>query len=87
MRWLSPLPEEAIINAIKGAKKILVVDECRQSGNVSEAVMTLLSERSNLPKARLAAEDSFIATGPAYAATMPSRDSIFQAAEKLWGAK
>jgi len=87
MRWLLPLPEEAIIKAIKGAKKVLVVDECRQSGNVSEAVMTLLSDQSKLPNARLAAEDSFIATGPAYAVTMPSCDSIVQAAEKLWGTK
>ena len=46
----------------------------------------MLTERSDLPVARLAAEDSFIATGPAYAATMPSRDSIVAAAKKLWNA-
>jgi len=44
----------------------------------------MLTERSDLPVARLAAEDSFIATGPAYAATMPSRESIITAATKLW---
>ena len=47
--------------------------------------MTMLSERSTLPVARLAAVDSFIATGPAYAATMPSHESIVAAALALWG--
>ena len=84
MRWLAPLPVQGIIEALDGAEKVLVVDECRQSGNTSEGLMTLLDEHSSLPKARLAAEDSFIATGPAYAATMPSRDSIISAAETLW---
>ena len=33
--------------------------------------------------ARITAEDSFIATGPAYAATLPSRDGIVAAAKAL----
>jgi 2-oxoisovalerate dehydrogenase E1 component len=33
--------------------------------------------------ARLTAQDSFIATGPAYAATMPSADDIVAAALEL----
>lgn len=86
IRWIAPLPKTGIIAALNGAKKVLVVDECRKSGNVSEALIALLSERSDLPSKRLAAEDSFIATGPAYAATMPSRDSIIAAAESLWSA-
>jgi 2-oxoisovalerate dehydrogenase E1 component len=44
-----------------------------------------MHERTGLPHARIAAEDSFIATGPAYAATMPSRNSIAAAARALWG--
>ena len=83
LRWLAPLPEEALMLAIDGCKSILVVDECRRSGNVSEALMTLLAERLDLPAHRVAAEDSFIATGPAYAATMPSTDQIVQAAGQL----
>lgn len=85
LRWLAPLPVEGILAALDGAEKVLVVDECRISGNVSEALMALLHERSHLPHARIAAEDSFIATGPAYAATMPSRMSIAAAARALWG--
>ena len=85
MRWLSPLPEDALIGAVKGAKRILVVDETRRSGGVAEALMALFTERTSVPHARLTAEDSFIATGPAYAATMPSADSIYDAAMALIG--
>jgi 2-oxoisovalerate dehydrogenase E1 component len=83
IRWLSPLPEAAIAAAVEGCGTVLVVDETRRSGGVAEAVMALLSERTTLPHARLTAEDSFIATGPAYAATMPSADSIVAAATAL----
>ncbi len=86
MRWLVPLPVEGILKALKGAEKVLVVDECRTTGSQSEALMAMLHEKTDLPHARIAAEDSFIATGPAYAATMPSRDSIIQAAKSLWKA-
>ncbi len=84
LRWIAPLPDESLLEALDGAEKILVVDECRRSGNVSEALMTLLSQSCSLPCTRIAAEDSFIATGPAYAATMPSRDTIVEAARTLW---
>jgi 2-oxoisovalerate dehydrogenase E1 component len=41
--------------------------------------------RRDVPKmARMTAEDSFIATGPAYAATMPSAD-IIAAAKSILG--
>lgn len=86
MRWLSPLPTEALVEAVKGAERILIVDETRHSGGVAEALMALFTERTNVPHARITAEDSFIATGPAYAATMPSADGIFAAAMDLMGA-
>ena len=84
MRWIAPMPTKGILKAIEGAEKVLIVDECRGTGGQSEALLSMLTEQSKLPAARLAAEDSFIATGPAYAATMPSRDSIVAAATALW---
>lgn len=84
MRWVAPLPVDGILDALEGAEKVLVVDECRQTGSQSEAILSMLTERSPLSAARLAAEDSFIATGPAYAATMPSAESIAMAATSLW---
>jgi 2-oxoisovalerate dehydrogenase E1 component len=83
MRWLSPLPADALIEAVKPCKHILIVDETRHSGGVAEALMALLAERTAVPTARLTAKDSFIATGPAYAATMPSADDIVAAATAL----
>ena len=84
LRWLAPLPEAALLEAVKGCGKVLVVDECRRSGNVSEALMTLFAEQG-IAAARLTAEDSFIATGPAYAAPLPSRAGIVAAARDLAG--
>ena len=83
MRWLSPLPTDALIEAVMPCKHILIVDETRHSGGVAEALMALFSERTSVPTARLTAKDSFIATGPAYAATMPSADDIVAAALAL----
>ena len=87
LRWLSPLPAEALVRAVQGAKRILIVDETRRSGGVAEALMALFTERTDVPHARLTAEDSFIATGPAYAATMPSAEAIVQTALDLVGAR
>jgi 2-oxoisovalerate dehydrogenase E1 component len=84
LRWLSPLPKASLSLAVRGARHILIVDETRHSGGVAEALMAHFVETApGLPLARLTAEDSFIATGPAYAATLPSRDGIVAAAKAL----
>ena len=85
MRWLSPLPSDALVEAVRGARRILIVDETRRTGGIPEALMALFTERTDVPHARITAEDSFIATGPAYAATMPSADGIYRAAMALVG--
>ena len=85
MRWLAPLPEDALLRETEGCKAVLIVDECRRTGSQSEGLMTLFSERSGLPAARVTAEDCFIATGPAYAAPLPSKDGIVAVARKLAG--
>ncbi len=82
-RWLSPLPKDALTAAVRGCKHILIVDETRHSGGVAEALMAHFHEVSPAKLARLTATDSFIATGPAYAATMPSAASITLAAAEL----
>ncbi len=79
LRWLSPLPEAALLEVVKGCRRILIVDECRRTGGPAEGLMALLAEAGHSPS-RITSEDSFIATGPAYAATMPSADSIAAAA-------
>ena len=83
-RWLSPLPKAGLTAAVQGCKAILVVDETRHSGGVAEALMAHFHEAApGVPLKRITAEDSFIATGPAYAATMPSSAGIAAAAKEL----
>ncbi|MFZ1742142.1 MAG: thiamine pyrophosphate-dependent enzyme [Pontixanthobacter sp.] len=83
LNWISPLPEESLLNAINGCKHVLIVDETRRTGGLAEALMALLTEQSEVPLSRLVAQDSFIPTGPAYAATMPSANGIVAAARHL----
>lgn len=85
LRWIAPLPKAGITAAVNGCAHVLVVDETRHSGGVAEAVMAHLAEVSPARIARVTAEDSFIATGPAYAATLPSKDGIVVAALRLTG--
>jgi 2-oxoisovalerate dehydrogenase E1 component len=50
--------------------------------------MTFFTENSpTISTARVVAEDCFIATGPAYAAPLPSKDGIITAALKLTGGR
>ncbi len=84
LRWLVPLPTQALTRALQGARHILIVDETRHSGGVAEALMAHIHETAGgVPLARLTGTDSFIATGPAYGATMPSRQGIVAAAKAL----
>lgn len=87
LRWLAPLNEDAILEAVKLCAHVLIVDECRATGSQSEALMALLTERADPapPLRRVAAADSFIATGPAYGATLPSRDGIIDTVLDMLG--
>jgi 2-oxoisovalerate dehydrogenase E1 component len=86
LRWLAPLDEDAILDAVRPCAQVLIVDECRITGSQSEALMALLTERGHAPSLRrIAAADSFIATGPAYGATLPSRDQIVETALDMLG--
>lgn len=87
LRWLAPLAEDAVIDAVSGSRHVLVVDECRATGSQSEALVALLAERTGKVPARIAAHDSFIATGPAFGATLPSREGIVNAALRLLSGK
>ena len=81
LRWLAPLNEEGLLDAVAGCERILIVDECRRTGSQSEALMALLAERApEIICRRIAAEDSFIPLGRAATLTLPSRDSIVAAA-------
>ena len=82
LRWLHPLNETAIVASVADCENILIVDECRRSGSLSEKLMTTLTEagRGNVTH-RITAEDCFIPLGPAAELVLPSRESIIAAAK------
>jgi 2-oxoisovalerate dehydrogenase E1 component len=88
MRWLAPLPKEELLKQTKACGSVLIVDECRETGSQSEGLMALFAQEGRENIARVTATDCFIATGPAYGATLPTAEGIAQAAlELLEGAK
>lgn len=85
LRWLAPLPENTLLKALAPYQNILIVDETRMTGSVSETLFALFHEKLQGKRhiAREIAKDSFIATGPAYGATLPSTRSIVAASKSL----
>ena len=82
LRWLHPLNDKAIVAAVADCANILIVDESRRSGSLSEKLMTILTEagRGDVVS-RITAEDCFIPLGPAAELVLPSKASIIDAAE------
>lgn len=81
LRWLSPLPTNAILKELAKAKQVLIVDEGRRSGSVSEGLMSLLLEEasSSLKVKRITGNDCFIPLGNAWQYLLPSKESIIEA--------
>jgi 2-oxoisovalerate dehydrogenase E1 component len=83
LRWIAPLPVEAIEAHARDARSILVVDECRRSGNVSEAIAAVIAENPALrakPFARVTSADSFIPLAEAANLVLLQEDEILSAA-------
>lgn len=86
LRWIAPLPEEAIRQHAQCARAVLVVDECRRSGNVSEAIATLFTEDGSLrakPFARVTSSDSFVPLAEAANLVLLQEPEILEAAMNL----
>ncbi len=66
LRWLAPLPVEALTSAAREFPVVLVVDETRHSGGVSEGVVAALVDAGYEGRlSRVTSADSFIPLGPA----------------------
>jgi 2-oxoisovalerate dehydrogenase E1 component len=78
LRWLTAIDHDGLHRAVADCEQVLVVDECRRSGSLSEELITALVERGVASHRlhRLTAEDSFIPLGRAATATLPSVASI-----------
>nr|WP_245720402.1 thiamine pyrophosphate-dependent enzyme [Nocardia uniformis] len=87
LRWLNPLPVEDLLDHARASGRVLVADETRRSGGISEAVCTaLLDAGFDGPLARVTSADSFIPLGPAANLVLLDEARIEEAADKLLAA-
>ncbi|GAA1868902.1 thiamine pyrophosphate-dependent enzyme [Pseudonocardia ailaonensis] len=81
LQWLAPLPVDEILRLAGRHSTVLVVDETRRSGGVSESVLAALVDGGYDGRiARVTSVDSFIPLGPAAQHVLLSEADIVRAA-------
>jgi 2-oxoisovalerate dehydrogenase E1 component len=86
LRWLAPLPVEDMLREAMATGRVLVADETRRSGGVSEGVVTALVDADfGGLVARVTSEDSLIPLGPAASLVLLAEPAIEAAAMRLLG--
>ena len=86
MRWLAPLPLDDILREASATGRVLVVDETRRSGGVSEGVVAALIDSGFDGRlGRVTSKDSFVPLGAAASLVLLSEDEIEAAAVQLVG--
>jgi len=84
LRWLAPLPVEDLLREAAATGRVLVVDETRRTGGVSEAVVTALVDGGSAARIRrVASEDSPIPLGDAALHVLLSQEQVEAAAWEL----
>ncbi|MHB8424040.1 MAG: thiamine pyrophosphate-dependent enzyme [Gammaproteobacteria bacterium] len=83
LRWLKPLNAELIARHAKNCGKVLVVDEGRQTGGISEEIFTVIDEHAGpaIFKKRVCGRDSYIPLGAAANLVLVSEQDIYNAAK------
>jgi 2-oxoisovalerate dehydrogenase E1 component len=84
LRWLAPLPVQDLLREACVTGRVLIVDETRRTGGVSEGVLAALADHGFPgPVARVASADSFIPLGGAARHVLVSEEEIEKAAAAL----
>ncbi|WP_245712958.1 thiamine pyrophosphate-dependent enzyme [Micromonospora nigra] len=84
LQWLAPLPAASLRAALHGISRVLVVDETRTSGGISEAVVAALVDAGFAGRiARVNSVDSYIPLGPAADQVLLREDDVLTAARSL----
>jgi 2-oxoisovalerate dehydrogenase E1 component len=84
LRWLAPLPTPELLAEAERTGRVLVVDETRRSGGVSEGVLAALADAGFAGRAsRVAAADSYVPLGDAAKLVLVSEPEIEAAAKRL----
>ncbi|MFC9437159.1 thiamine pyrophosphate-dependent enzyme [Nocardia sp. NPDC057030] len=84
LRWLSPLPLDDLLHHARATGRVLIADETRHSGGVSESVCAALIDAGFDGRiARVTSENSFVPLGPAADTVLLDETKIETAAGKL----
>ncbi len=84
LRWLAPLPADDLLREARLTGRVLVVDETRRTGGVSEGVVTALADAGYAGLVtRVTSEDSFVPLGPAASTVLLDEATIEKAAVGL----
>jgi 2-oxoisovalerate dehydrogenase E1 component len=85
LRWIAPIDSEKLLAEIGDCPHVLIVDECRRTGSLSEWLCgEILQKAVKVPRVKVvAADDCFIPLGKAAAAGLPSREEIVTEALRL----
>jgi 2-oxoisovalerate dehydrogenase E1 component len=84
LRWIAPLPSADVLEQARATGRVLIVDECRHSGNVSEGLAALLLDAGQRgPCRRVTSADCFIPLGDAANQVLVSEAEIVEAAREL----
>lgn len=86
LRWLAPLPMADVLREADACGRVLVVDETRRSGGVSEGVLAGLVDAGYRGRmARVTSKDSFVPLGDAALHVLLSEAEVEAAARRLAG--
>jgi 2-oxoisovalerate dehydrogenase E1 component len=84
LRWLAPLPVDDVLREADLTGRVLVVDETRRTGGISEGVLAALVDAGFSGRmARVASKDSIIPLGDAAELVLLSEDEIEATARAL----
>lgn len=84
LRWLAPLPVADLLQEAHSTGRVLIADETREHGGVSEAVVTALVDGGfSGAIRRVTSSNSFIPLGKAANHVLLSEEDIHKAAEEL----
>jgi 2-oxoisovalerate dehydrogenase E1 component len=84
LRWLAPLPVDDILREAEATGNVLVVDETRATGGVSEGIVTALVDAGFDGRVRrVASKDSFVPLGDSATLVLLSEAEIADAVREL----
>lgn len=85
LRWLKPLNGELIARHAREIDKVLVVDEGRRTGGLSEEIFTAIEEHAGhgVLKRRVVGSDSYVPLGAAANLVLVSEAEILEAATAM----